>query len=99
MKNYKKLVAIFVLIVFLTFFITVIFFINPQELVWKIDVTNGYILAFIFAFFGCIACLEFKWILIFICFSVYAEKDVNLCNCGSDACNVIVKRRGHCTGH
>jgi hypothetical protein len=52
MKNYKKLIAVLVLIIFIIFLITVIFFVKPEDLVGKIGVRNAYILLFIVSFFG-----------------------------------------------
>jgi len=53
MKKYKKkLIGFLVLVIFLISLIILLYFINPEEIVNKIGVRNGYILAFIVSFFG-----------------------------------------------
>ena len=51
-RDYKKIVVFFILVLFLIFLITSLYFFNPQEIVEKIGVRNGYILTFIVSFFG-----------------------------------------------
>ncbi|MFC1710615.1 hypothetical protein ACFLZJ_00440 [Nanoarchaeota archaeon] len=51
-KYYKKLIAFLVLAIFLISLITLLYFVSPKEIVDKIGVRNGYILAFIVSFFG-----------------------------------------------
>ncbi len=51
--NYKtKFIGIIILAIFLIGLFTLLFFISPEEIVGKIGVRNGYILAFIISFFG-----------------------------------------------
>lgn len=51
-KYHKKLIAFLVLAIFLISLITLLYFIGPEEIVNKIGVQNGYILAFAVSFFG-----------------------------------------------
>jgi len=51
-KYNKKLIGFLVIVVFLILLITLLYFVNPEEIVNKIGVRNGYILAFIVSFFG-----------------------------------------------
>ncbi len=51
-KYNKKIIGFIVLAIFLISIITLLYFINPEEIVDKIGVRNGYILAFIVSFFG-----------------------------------------------
>jgi len=51
-KYSKKFIGFFILVIFLISLITVLYFISPEEIVDKIGVRNGYILAFIVSFFG-----------------------------------------------
>lgn len=50
--NTKKIIGFVILIAFLIALITLLFFFSPEEIVEKIGVKNGYILAFIVSFFG-----------------------------------------------
>jgi len=51
-KYNKKLIGFLVLAVFLICLIILLFFVSPEEMVNKIGVRNGYILAFVVSFFG-----------------------------------------------
>lgn len=51
-KYNKKLISFLVLVIFLISLITLLYFISPEEIVNKIGVRNGYILAFVVSFFG-----------------------------------------------
>lgn len=51
-NNQKKVILALTLIIFLVLLFAVLFYINPEELVEKIGVRNGYILAFLISFFG-----------------------------------------------
>lgn len=52
-KEYnKKLISFLIIVIFIIALITLLFFINPEEIVNKIGVRNGYILIFIVSFFG-----------------------------------------------
>ncbi len=51
-KYNKKLISFLALVIFLVFLIILLYFINPEEIVNKIGVRNGYILAFVVSFFG-----------------------------------------------
>lgn len=51
-KHTKKIISFSILAIFLLLFIILFQFINPEELVNKIGVRNGYLLAFIVSFFG-----------------------------------------------
>jgi len=51
-KYNKKLISFLVLVAFLISLITLLYFISPKEIVNKIGVRNGYILAFLVSFFG-----------------------------------------------
>jgi len=51
-KYTKKLIGFLVLAIFLISLIILLYFINPEEMVNKIGVRNGYILAFVVSFFG-----------------------------------------------
>lgn len=51
-KYNKKFISFFILAVFLISLIILLYFINPEEIVNKIGVRNGYILVFIVSFFG-----------------------------------------------
>jgi len=51
-KYNKKLIGFLVLVVFLISLITLLYFISPEEIVNKIGVRNGYILALVVSFFG-----------------------------------------------
>ena len=48
----KKLISFLVLVIFLVSLIILLYFISPTEIVNKIGVQNGYILAFVVSFFG-----------------------------------------------
>ncbi len=50
--NIKKIIGFVILAVFLISLITLLLFVNPVEIVNKIGVRNGYILAFVVSFFG-----------------------------------------------
>lgn len=51
-KYNKKLISFLVLVVFLISLITLLYFINPKEIVNKIGVRNGYIITFVVSLFG-----------------------------------------------
>lgn len=52
-KEYnKKLIGFLVLVVFLISLIALLYFINPEEIVNKIGVRNGYIITFVVSLFG-----------------------------------------------
>jgi len=51
-KRIKKIIGFSILAVLLICLIILLFFVNPEEIVTKIGVRNGYILAFIVSFFG-----------------------------------------------
>jgi len=51
-KYNKKFISLLVLVVFLVSLITLLYFISPEEIINKIGVRNGYILAFVVSFFG-----------------------------------------------
>jgi len=51
-KYNKKLISFLALVIFLVFLIILLYFISPEEIVNKIGVRNGYILAFVVSFFG-----------------------------------------------
>ena len=51
-KYNKKLVGFLVLVIFLIFLIILLYFVSPEEIVDKIGVRNGYIVAFVVSFFG-----------------------------------------------
>jgi hypothetical protein len=52
-KNYnKKFITFLVLFIFLISLITLLYFVSPEEIVNKIGVRNGYLLAFAVSFFG-----------------------------------------------
>ena len=48
----KKLISFLILVIFLVSLIIILYFISPTEIVNKIGVQNGYILAFVVSFFG-----------------------------------------------
>jgi len=50
--NIKKIISFVILAVFLISLITLLLFVSPVEIVDKIGVRNGYILAFFVSFFG-----------------------------------------------
>jgi membrane protein DedA with SNARE-associated domain len=50
--NKRKIIGFSILAVLLISLITLLFFVNPEDIVTKIGVRNGYILAFIVSFFG-----------------------------------------------
>jgi len=52
LKYKKGLVGFLLLVIFLVFLITLLYFVSPEEIVNKIGVQNGYILAFLVSFFG-----------------------------------------------
>lgn len=51
-KYNKKLIGFLVLVVFLISLIALLYFINPEEIVNKIGVRNGYIITFVVSLFG-----------------------------------------------
>jgi len=51
-KYNKKLIGFLILVVFLISLIVLLCFVNPEQIVNKIGVRNGYILAFVISFFG-----------------------------------------------
>jgi len=51
-KYNKKLISFLVLVIFLISLISLLYFMSPEEIVDKIGVRNGYILAFAVSFFG-----------------------------------------------
>jgi len=51
-KYNKKLVGFLVLVIFLISLIILLYFVSPEEIVDKIGVRNGYIVAFVVSFFG-----------------------------------------------
>jgi hypothetical protein len=51
-KYNKKLIGFLVLVIFLACLFTLLYFLSPVEIVNKIGVQNGYILAFFVSFFG-----------------------------------------------
>jgi hypothetical protein len=51
-KYSKKLISFLILVIFIFCLITLLHYINPEEIVNKIGVQNGYILAFVVSFFG-----------------------------------------------
>lgn len=51
-RHNKKLLAFLVLVVLIVAFITIFLFISPEEIVLKIGVQNGYLLAFIVSLVG-----------------------------------------------
>jgi hypothetical protein len=48
----KKFIGFVILFIFLISLITILFFVSPEEIVNKIGVRNGYLLAFAVSFFG-----------------------------------------------
>ncbi len=51
-KRSKKIIGFLILVIFLVFLIIILHFINPEEIVNKIGIQNGYILAFVVSLFG-----------------------------------------------
>lgn len=51
-KKYKKIISFLILVIFLVFLIIFLYFINPEEIVNKIGIRNGYILVFLVSLFG-----------------------------------------------
>lgn len=51
-KYNKKLISFIIFAIFLVALITLLFFINPEEVVNKIGVQNSYLLIFVVSFFG-----------------------------------------------
>jgi len=51
-KRKKQIIIFSLLAIFIVSLITTLFFISPEEIVNKIGVRNGYILAFVVSFFG-----------------------------------------------
>jgi hypothetical protein len=51
-KYYKKLIGFLVLVIFLISLAVLLYFVSPEEIVNKIGVRNGYLLAFVVSFFG-----------------------------------------------
>jgi len=51
-KRNKKIISFSVLVVLILFLVVFVYFVNPEDLVEKIGVRNGYILAFLVSFFG-----------------------------------------------